>query len=105
MMIQSWCGLNSRASKLGPDPIVPELSDAGTDTSSSIGDANMQFDSKLLESIAEEIHCDTSPVGIDARKTHVLIIATLRVMEERLTKMEATINEMSIKVESLFTNQ
>ena len=37
------------------------------------------------ESIAKEIHSDDSPVGIDAKKTHILIIQKLKQIEERLT--------------------
>jgi len=32
---------------------------------------------KLFDAIAEEIHSDKSPVGIDAKKTHVLILEKL----------------------------
>lgn len=43
---------------------------------------------ELYESIAKEIHSDTSPVGIDAKKTHVLILQKLTNIEERLKKIE-----------------
>ena len=40
------------------------------------------------EAIAKEIHSDTSPVGIDAKKTHIMILQKLIDIEERLTKLE-----------------
>lgn len=40
------------------------------------------------ESIAKEIHSDTSPVGIDAKKTHILILQKLINIEERLKRIE-----------------
>ena len=41
--------------------------------------------------IAEQIASDESPVGIDAKKTHVMILHKLAKIEERLTKLEATL--------------
>ena len=43
------------------------------------------------EAIAKEIHSDTSPVGIDAKKTHILILQKLMKIEERLSQIEAKI--------------
>lgn len=40
------------------------------------------------EYIAKEIHSDTSPVGIDAKKTHILILQKLMNIEERLKQLE-----------------
>ena len=42
-----------------------------------------------LERIAREIESSTSPVGIDARKTHVLILAALERIEARLARIES----------------
>lgn len=41
-----------------------------------------------FEAIAKEIHSDTSPVGIDAKKTHILILQKLMNIQERLDKIE-----------------
>lgn len=41
-----------------------------------------------FEAIAKEIHNDTSPVGIDAKKTHILILQKLIAIEGRLDKIE-----------------
>ena len=38
--------------------------------------------------IEAEIASDASPVGIDAKKTHVLIIAKLEAIERRLDALE-----------------
>ena len=45
-------------------------------------------DRENYESIAKEIHSDENPVGIDAKKTHILIIQKLIRIEERLPKIE-----------------
>ncbi len=39
--------------------------------------------------IAREISSDASPVGIDARKTHVMILYKLEEIERRLAALEA----------------
>ncbi|MBT8271253.1 MAG: hypothetical protein HKO90_02455 [Flavobacteriaceae bacterium] len=46
------------------------------------------MDPKLYEKIALEIESDTSPVGIDAKKTHIIIIEKLITIEERLSRLE-----------------
>jgi len=40
------------------------------------------------DAIANVIHSDTSPVGIDAKKTHILILEKLIQIEERLGCLE-----------------
>lgn len=45
------------------------------------------------EAIAKAIHSDTSPVGIDAKKTHVLILEKLIAIEARLQRIEAKLNK------------
>ena len=39
--------------------------------------------------IEREIASDDSPVGIDAKKTHVLILSKLEAIERRLAALEA----------------
>ncbi len=46
------------------------------------------MDNELYNRIAEEIHSDKSPVGIDAKKTHIMILQKLMAIEERLTRIE-----------------
>ncbi|RMG18588.1 MAG: hypothetical protein D6730_22625 [Bacteroidetes bacterium] len=57
----------------------------------------MQIDYKLpkevYEAIAREIHSDTSPVGIDAKKTHILILYKLEALEKRLQRIEAALEQ------------
>jgi hypothetical protein len=45
------------------------------------------------EQIVREIHSDSSPVGIDAKKTHMLILYKLTEISRRLEKLESTLNE------------
>ena len=44
-----------------------------------------------LENIIEKISLADSPVGIDAKYTHAIIIAYLRNISERLDKLETMI--------------
>lgn len=46
---------------------------------------------KEFARIAAEISSDDSPVGIDAKKTHVLILHKLESIEERLSRLEERI--------------
>ena len=39
--------------------------------------------------IADEISSESSPVGIDAKKTHILILHKLSEIERRLARLEA----------------
>lgn len=41
------------------------------------------------DDIVREIHSENSPVGIDAEKTHVIIIHKLIEIERRLASLEA----------------
>jgi len=49
---------------------------------------NITIDKETYEKIAEVIHSDESPVGIDAKKTHILIIHKLTEIEKRLEALE-----------------
>ena len=48
----------------------------------------MEIPEEAYRAIEDEIASDASPVGIDAKKTHVMILHQLRLIEERLTKIE-----------------
>ena len=48
----------------------------------------MNIDKKTYDEIAQMIHSDTSPVGIDAKKTHILILHKLQELSDRLEKLE-----------------
>ena len=47
-----------------------------------------EIDEKTFNEIAEVIHSDSSPVGIDAKKTHILILNKLQEITERLERIE-----------------
>lgn len=48
----------------------------------------MNIDPQEYRRIEAEISSDQSPVGIDARKTHILILHQLARIEERLERLE-----------------
>lgn len=48
----------------------------------------MEVPRERYEDITREIHSDDSPVGIDAEKTHVIIIHKLIEIERRLDDLE-----------------
>ena len=54
---------------------------------------NMEFeiDPKTYEQITKVIHSDKSPVGIDAKKTHILILNKLQELNDRMEHMEQLI--------------
>ena len=52
-----------------------------------------EIDTKTYEEIAEVIHSDKSPVGIDAKKTHILILNKLQELSDRLEKIEEHITK------------
>ena len=49
---------------------------------------DMDIDEKTYTQIAEMIHSDDSPVGIDAKKTHIYILYKLSQIEKRLEDLE-----------------
>ena len=50
-----------------------------------------QIDQNTYDQIAKVIHSDSSPVGIDAKKTHILILKMLTDIKQRLDKIEEEI--------------
>ena len=50
-----------------------------------------EISNEAYRKIEKMISSDKSPVGIDAKKTHVLILHQLRVIEERLGLIEASL--------------
>ena len=44
----------------------------------------MEINPEYFAEIAKTIHSDKSPVGIDAKKTHVLILAQLEAIQSDL---------------------
>lgn len=51
----------------------------------------MEISKEDYERIAALIHSDQSPVGIDAKKTHVMILHKLEQIEDRLRKLEESL--------------
>ena len=49
---------------------------------------SLEIDAAEYEKIAAIIHSDSSPVGIDAKKTHILILSKLQELSDRLEKIE-----------------
>ena len=49
---------------------------------------DFKIDQATYETIAALIHSDSSPVGIDAKKTHILILEKLAQIEVRLKAIE-----------------
>ncbi len=52
---------------------------------------NFEIDKSTYEAIAKVIHSDASPVGIDAKKTHILILNKLQELSDRLERIEQQI--------------
>ena len=51
-----------------------------------------EVDQKTYDEIAEVIHSDSSPVGIDAKKTHIIILSKLQELSERMERIEEKMN-------------
>ena len=47
-----------------------------------------EIDPETYEEIAKVIHSNESPVGIDAKKTHILILNKLQELTDRLEHIE-----------------
>ena len=50
----------------------------------------LNIDPTEYEAIAEQIFSETSVVGIDAKKTHILILHLLLDVQKRLERLEAS---------------
>ncbi len=48
----------------------------------------MEIPTEAYERIEAEITSDASPVGIDAKKTHIMILYKLMEIEKRLEQLE-----------------
>ncbi|MEZ4414364.1 MAG: hypothetical protein R3E10_01285 [Gemmatimonadota bacterium] len=49
----------------------------------------MDVPKDVYQAIANEIGSEDSPVGIDAKKTHVMILHQLALIQKRLDRIEA----------------
>jgi hypothetical protein len=50
---------------------------------------------ELFDKISKEIHSDTSPVGIDAKKTHIMILLKLEQIMDELKKQSKRIDALA----------
>lgn len=55
---------------------------------------NFNIDEKTYNDIAKVIHSDTSPVGIDAKKTHILILKALSDLTDKVNQLQKEIEEL-----------
>ncbi len=53
----------------------------------------MENKKEVFERIGKEIHSDTSPVGIDAKKTHILILAKLEELQAEIRDIKAQLSK------------
>ena len=59
----------------------------------SLQEAPLDIPDDVYRALELEISSDTSPVGIDAKKTHVIILHQLARIEERLRRIEARLDQ------------
>ncbi len=53
----------------------------------------MNIPEEIYQELEAIISSEKSVVGIDAKKTHILILYQLKMMEERIGKMESLLEE------------
>ena len=58
---------------------------------------DLKVASQIYESIAAEIQSENSPVGIDAKKTHIIILDKLLKIEKRLESLEKKLAQQAPK--------
>ncbi len=61
---------------------------------------SLEVEKQLFEAIAAVIESKDSPVGIDAKKTHIIILNKLLELEERLKKIDAKLEQFDITSKS-----
>ncbi len=55
---------------------------------------DLKVEKELFDQIAQQIHSDSSPVGIDAKKTHIIILAKLMELDKRLQDIETKLENL-----------
>lgn len=53
-----------------------------------------EIDPQIFEEIGNQIKSEDSPVGIDAKKTHIIIIRKLDLIEARLKELEERMDRL-----------
>ena len=64
----------------------------------TLEDCIVEIDPLEYREIEEMIQSADSPVGIDAKKTHVYIIHMLRDIQRRLSDLEAKVHGLEVRV-------
>jgi len=62
---------------------------------------NFEIDEETYNKIAQTIHSDKSPVGIDAKKTHILILKALADLNGKVDRLEKEIATLKVNINSL----
>lgn len=57
-----------------------------------------EIDETTYNKIADVIHSDKSPVGIDAKKTHILILKQLLDLNKKIETLQQEVNELKNKL-------
>ena len=60
----------------------------------------MNISPEEFEKIASEIQDETSPVGIDAKKTHIFILHKLNQLQQQLDRLEQQVTDNAAKTHS-----
>lgn len=60
----------------------------------------LDVEQSLFERIAAEIQSADSPVGIDAKKTHILILNKLLELEEKMKEIANKLDEIDLAAKS-----
>lgn len=55
---------------------------------------DLKITKDIYNAIAKEIHSDASPVGIDAKKTHIIILDKLLKLEKQLEAIEKRLERL-----------
>jgi hypothetical protein len=55
---------------------------------------DLKITKDTFDAIAKEIHSDSSPVGIDAKKTHIIILDKLLKLEKKLETIEKRLERL-----------
>ncbi len=58
---------------------------------------NFEIEKETFEEISKVIHSDSSPVGIDAKKTHILILKKLNDIEQQMNRIENRLDKLENK--------
>lgn len=56
---------------------------------------NLELPEEALKEIESAIHSDESVVGIDAKKTHIIIIYMLQQIEKKLDSLEKRLDRIT----------